>query len=162
MSIIIRQGTADDLPAVLQLIKELAAYENAPNEVTLTLEDMLKDGFGEKPLFELLVAESNGSILGMALYFYSYSTWKGKCIYLEDIVVKEDARRKGIGLQLFEALIKKARDFGAQRLQWQVLDWNQPAISFYKKINANLDPSWINCKLTFDQLASYSSTEPRD
>ncbi|HBZ66676.1 MAG TPA: GNAT family N-acetyltransferase [Bacteroidales bacterium] len=162
MSIIIRQGTADDLPAVLQLIKELAAYENAPNEVTLTLEDMHKDGFGEKPLFELLVAESNGSIQGMALYFYSYSTWKGKCIYLEDIVVKEDARRKGIGLKLFEALIEKAHDFGAQRLQWQVLDWNQPAISFYKKINSNLDPSWINCKLTFDQLVSYTSSESRD
>lgn len=162
MSITIRQGTAEDLPAVLQLIKELATYENAPDEVSLTLEDMYKDGYGGRPLFELIVADSKGIIQGMALYFYSYSTWKGKCIYLEDIVVKENARRQGIGSKLFEALIRKARDFGAQRLQWQVLDWNQPAINFYKKINAELDSTWINCKLTSDQLAAYPDSETRE
>lgn len=162
MSIIIRQGTAEDLPAVLQLIKELAAYEKAPYEVTLTLEDMYNDGFGEKPLFELIVADSEGSIQGMALYFYSYSTWKGRCIYLEDIVVKENARRQGIGSKLFKALISKAKDFGAQRLQWQVLDWNRSAIDFYEKINAELDPTWINCKLTSGQINAFPDSGSGD
>lgn len=150
----IRKGTREDLPAILGLIQELATYENAPQEVTITLSDLEADGFGSKPLYHLLVASDGMVIYGMALYFYSYSTWKGRCIYLEDIVVKELYRRRGIGRQLFEALVDEARKFGAQRLQWQVLDWNEPAINFYKKIEAHLDDSWINCKLNKNQLTT--------
>lgn len=153
--IIIRKGTRNDLPQVLRLIKELAAYEKAPDEVTITLDDLEQDGFGERPLFGFLVAETEGTIAGMALYFFSYSTWKGKCMYLEDIVVSESFRRKGIGTKLFTALIEEARLFGAERLQWQVLDWNEPAQTFYRKINAHLDAAWINCKLTKEQITGF-------
>lgn len=148
----IRKGTRDDLPSVLELIRDLAEYEKAPKEVTITLADLETDGFGAHPLFHLFVASEGLSICGMALYFYSYSTWKGRCIYLEDLVVKEQYRRKGIGRLLFEALAAEARAFGAQRLQWQVLDWNEPALRFYRKMEAHLDGSWINGRLTSDQL----------
>lgn len=150
----IRQGQKGDLPAVLRLIKELAIYEKAPDEVTVTLADLERDGFGDRPLFEFLVALQGGRIVGMALYFFSYSTWKGRCIYLEDIVVEASYRRQGIGWRLFGALVVKAAEFGAQRLQWQVLNWNEPAIRFYKKMNATLDDSWLNCKLTHSQMTS--------
>lgn len=149
----IRKGTREDLPHILRLIKELAAYEKAPDEVTVTLSDLEQDGFGERPLFDFLVADTGTTIAGMALYFFSYSTWKGKCMYLEDIVVSEAFRQQGIGTNLFRALIEEARLFGAERLQWQVLDWNEPAIAFYRKMNAHLDGSWISCKLTKDQMA---------
>jgi len=150
----IRQGQKGDLPAVLGMIKELALYEKAPDEVTVTLADLERDGFGDRPLFEFLVAVDGSRIVGMALYYFSYSTWKGRCLYLEDLVVGESFRRQGIGWQLFEVLIKKAADFGAHRLQWQVLNWNEPAIRFYQKMNAILDDSWVNCKLTSSQMAS--------
>ena len=156
----IRQGQKGDLPAVLELIRELAMYEKAPDEVTVTLAELDRDGFGDRPLFGFIVAVEAGEVLGMALYFYSYSTWKGRCLYLEDIVVKESRRREGIGRDLFRALITKATEFGAQRLQWQVLNWNEPAIGFYRKIDAVLDGSWVNCKLTCEQMEAYLQTEP--
>ena len=152
----IRQGTREDLPQVLDLIKELAEYERAPQEVDNTVERMEEDGFGPNKVFDFIVAEANGQIVGIALYFWSYSTWKGKCMYLEDFVVREEYRRTGLGKQIFEELIKIAKVNDARRLSWQVLDWNEPAINFYKKIGANLDPEWLNGRLTYEQLKAYS------
>ena len=148
----IRVGTQEDLPQVLDLIKELAEYERAPQEVDNTVERMEKDGFGPEKVFDFLVAEENNKIIGLALYYWSYSTWKGKCIYLEDLIVTQNQRRKGIGRLLFDQLIQIAKAKDARRLSWQVLEWNEPAIEFYKSIGAQLDPEWINGKLTYEQL----------
>lgn len=148
----IRTGTKEDLPQVLALIKELAEYEKAPQEVDNTIERMEEDGFGPEKVFDFLVAEENGEIHGLALYYYSYSTWKGKCIYLEDLVVTNPQRRRGTGKLLFNRLIEIAREKDVRRLSWQVLEWNTPAIDFYKSIGAQLDPEWINGRLTYEQL----------
>lgn len=148
----IRTGTKEDLPQVLALIQELAEYEKAPQEVDNTIERMEADGFGPEKVFDFIVAEENDRIIGLALYYWSYSTWKGKCIYLEDLVVTLDHRRRGIGQLLFKELIRIAREKDARRLSWQVLDWNEPAIEFYKSIGAQLDPEWINGRLTYEQL----------
>lgn len=147
----IRKGTETDFPQVIGLIQELANYENAPNEVTNTIEQM-KEDFS---LFELIVAEDKDTIIGIAIFFPYYSTWKGKCIYLEDIVVTEKKRSNGIGKLLFDEVVSFAKEFKAKRLMWQVLDWNKPAINFYKKLNADLDDEWINCKLTEEQISNY-------
>lgn len=155
MTISLRQATRLDLPEILSMIKELAHYEKALPEVTVTLADLERDGFGEKPLFEVILACEENQIMGMAFYFFSYSTWKGRCIYLEDIIVKEEFRGKGIGYKLFEAVILKSKEYSARRMQWQVLDWNEPAINFYKKFESHFDPSWINCKLTYEQIQNY-------
>lgn len=151
----LRRGREADLPRVLALIQELAAYERAPHEVTNTLEMMRHDGFGPAPIFGFFVLESGEELLGLALYYTAYSTWKGRMLFLEDLVVTEAARRGGYGRLLFEAVVAEARRSGAQRLKWQVLDWNEPAISFYKKLGANLDPEWLNGNLTAAQLAAY-------
>lgn len=148
----IRPGTKKDLPQVLDLIKELAEYERAPQEVDNTIERMEQDGFGPEKVFDFLVAEENEKILGLALYYYSYSTWKGKCIYLEDLVVTQSQRRRGVGRLLFRELMEIAKKKEARRLSWQVLEWNMPAINFYKSIGATLDPEWINGRLTYEQL----------
>lgn len=152
MNTMIRFAVENDIPAVHALITELAIYEKAPHEVTNTIEDMLRDGFGPQPVYRCLVAETESKITGMAIYFIKYSTWKGKGIYLDDIVVTESMRRKGIGKLLFDAVVKDAAALGAKQLHWQVLDWNLPAIEFYKKYNAELDSEWINCKLKEHQL----------
>ncbi|MEN9331288.1 MAG: hypothetical protein RLZZ94_378 [Bacteroidota bacterium] len=153
MNTTVRFAKEEDIPFVHALIQELAAYEKAPQEVTNTVEDMLRDGFGAQPVFRCQVAETDGKITGMAIYFVKYSTWKGKGVYLDDIVVTESMRRLGIGKLLFDAVMKDAKAIGAKQLHWQVLDWNSPAIEFYKKYNADLDGEWINCKLTEQQLA---------
>ena len=153
MNTIVRFAKEEDIPFVHALIKELAEFEKAPQEVTNTVDDMLRDGFGPNPVFRCLVAETDGKVTGMAIYFVKYSTWKGKGIYLDDIVVTESMRRMGIGKLLFDAIVKDAKLIGAKQLHWQVLDWNTPAIEFYKKYNADLDGEWINCKLTEQQLA---------
>lgn len=152
MDIKIRKGEKRDLPSVLALIQELAEYEKAPQEVVTTVESMEKDAFGEFPFFRFFVAEVEGKVIGIAVYFFSYSTWKGRAMYLDDLVVTESMRRFGVGSKLFEALVEEARKIGANRLSWQVLEWNQPAIEFYEKIEAHLDDEWINCKLTKDQI----------
>ncbi|MGB0882254.1 MAG: GNAT family N-acetyltransferase [Vicingaceae bacterium] len=147
MNFSIRKATKNDLPEVLTLIKELALYENAPNEVIITLNDLEKDGFGENPIYWIIVAELNGEIVGISFYYIRYSTWKGKCLYLEDLVVKEKYRGNKIGEALFEATLNTAKEIGARLMTWQVLDWNEPAINFYKKFNAEMDPEWINGKI---------------
>jgi GNAT superfamily N-acetyltransferase len=153
----IRKGTIEDLPQVLQLIQELAEYEKAPNEVTNTLEDMQRDGFGERPIFEFFVAEDHEAIVGIALYYTAYSTWKGRTIYLEDLVVTERLRRSGIGKKLFDVVAEEAKRLGAKRFRWQVLEWNEPAIAFYKKIGADLDGEWMNCTMTEQQIQDYKA-----
>jgi GNAT superfamily N-acetyltransferase len=152
MSIIVREGTTSDLPQTLQLIKELAIYEKAPTEVEVTIEEMTNWGFGKDKLFDFFVATENENIIGIALYYYKYSTWKGKCLFLEDIIVTEACRGKGVGKLLFDEVIVVAKHQKVRRMEWQVLEWNEPALNFYKKYNANMDFEWINGKLTFEQL----------
>lgn len=156
MTISVRKGVKSDLSAALGLIKELALYENAPDEVIVTIEDMERDGFGENPVFKFFVAEEDGKIVGISLYYVKYSTWKGKCIFLEDIIVTEKYRKHGIGKKLFDEVVKVSKEQNVQRLEWQVLDWNEPAIRFYEKINSNLNKDWINCKLTKEQIEMYN------
>ncbi len=155
MAITLHFATKEDLPEVMDLIFELATYERAPEEFTITLEELERDGFGDKRIYEIILAKENNVIAGMAFYYYAYSTWKGKCIYLEDIIVKEPLRGKGIGRLLFDAVVLKCKEVNAHRLMWQVLDWNQPAINFYNKYNANLDPTWVNGKLTEQQIKDF-------
>ncbi len=140
------------MPAVLGLIKELATYEKATNEVDVDVKTLETDGFGAEKIFDCVVAELNTEVVGFALYYTKYSTWKGKCLFLEDFIVKESFRGQGIGKLLFEAVIAVAKARKVKRMEWQVLEWNQPAINFYQKYNANLDPEWLNGKLVYEQL----------
>lgn len=153
----IRSGNQDDLEDALALIKELAVFEKAPEAVENTIESMIKDGFGDRPVFEFFVAEVDGKVVGLALYYYNYSTWKGKSLYLEDLIVKEAYRGRGIGKRLFERVILKAKEEDVGRMDWQVLDWNTSAIDFYKKMGASLDDEWINCRLTKAQIQHFKA-----
>lgn len=149
MSIQLRQATKNDIPSIIELIKELALYEKAPHEVTITPEMLERDGFGEHPLFWVILAEENNEVLGMSFYYIRYSTWKGPCLYLEDIIVKEQQRGRGIGKLLMDATIEKAKEMKVALMVWQVLNWNEPAINFYKKYHAEFDGEWVNCKIRF-------------
>jgi len=155
MELSVRKGVKKDLPQVLELIRELAMYEKAPNEVTITLAELEQDGFGAQSVFNFFIAENKNQIIGIALYYIKYSTWKGKCIFLEDIIVTEQFRKQGIGKKLFDEVVKVAKEMKVPRLEWQVLEWNEPAINFYKKLNANFDNEWINCKLLGSQIQKY-------
>ena len=151
-AVTIRQGERKDLSRTLELIKELAVYERAPDEVITTVEQMEVDGFGPKPIFGFFVAEQNGVIIGLSLYYWRYSTWKGKRLYLEDIIVTEKERGQGAGKLLFDRTMKLAVDEGCTGMMWQVLEWNEPAINFYRKYGAKLDDEWTNCSLEREQL----------
>jgi GNAT superfamily N-acetyltransferase len=152
MQITVREGGKKDLPAVLDLIKELADYENAIDEVTITLDDLEKDGFGNHRYYWFLVAENQDEIIGLSFYWIRYSTWKGKFLFLEDFVIKSAYRRNGIGSKLFEETVKKCKELKLNGMFWQVLDWNSQAIDFYKKYNANISADWLNGKLTKKQI----------
>ncbi|MEQ9466297.1 MAG: GNAT family N-acetyltransferase [Ekhidna sp.] len=145
----IRKGEKADLPAVLDLVKELAAYEKALDKVENTVERMEEDGFGSTPVFGFLVAEENDKIIGTSIYYYRYSTWQGKRLYLEDLVVTESNRGEGAGKLLFEETLKIAKEKGCSGMMWQVLDWNEPAINFYKKYETRFDEEWVNCNIDF-------------
>lgn len=150
MEITIRPAIKEDCPALLGLVRELAEYEKAPHEVTVTLEHFTESGFGEKPVWWAFVAEEKGGrILGFALYYIRYSSWKGQRMYLEDILVTEKARGAGIGKLLFDRLIEEGREKKFAGMVWQVLDWNEPAINFYKKYNARIESEWMNCSIDF-------------
>lgn len=148
---IIRKGTKEDIPQTLELIKELAEYENALDMVSNTIERLENDGFGNNKVFDLFVAEKNKKIIGIALTFFRYSTWKGKVLYLEDLIVNGKHRRKGIGKKLFDEVTKFARKKSCVGLSLQVLEWNKIGINFYKKYNMKFDDEWVNCYLEFDE-----------
>ena len=154
-NIVLRRGVETDLPQVLGLIQELAEYEKAPEAVTNTLAAMQRDGFGPQPIFGFFVLEAEARIIGLALYYTAYSTWKGRMLYLEDLVVTEAARRGGLGRLLFDAVVAEARATGAVRMKWQVLDWNEPAIGFYQKLGATIEREWLNGNLDEAQLGRY-------
>ncbi len=155
ISVNIRRAEASDCPRILELVQELADYERAPKEVTVTLAHFTESGFGANPVWWGFVATSSAregepsstEVVAFALYYIRFSTWKGQAMYLEDVLVTEQMRGRGIGRLLFEALIKEAREKGFKRICWQVLDWNEPAIRFYKKYNASFDGEWINCAI---------------
>ena len=149
MDILIRKARRTDCARMMELIKELAVYEKAPDEVTVSLSHFEESGFGANPVWWAFVAEVQGVVIGMALYYVRYSTWKGQRMYLEDILVTEEMRGKKIGGLLFDALILEAKEKGFNGINWQVLEWNEPAINFYKKYNANFDPEWVNCSIVF-------------
>jgi GNAT superfamily N-acetyltransferase len=144
---IIRRAEKKDCPRLLELVNELAVYEKAPQEVTVTLEHFEESGFGSNPVWWAFVAEEDNVVLGFALYYIRYSTWKGQRMYLEDILVTEDARGKGIGQLLMDRLIIEAKEKNFSGITWQVLEWNEPAINFYKKFNASFDPEWVNVSI---------------
>ena len=147
MSITIRRAVAGDCPRLMELIKELAEYEKAPQDVTVTMEHFIDSGFGPNPVWWAFVAEEKGTILGFALYYIRYSTWKGQAMYLEDIIVTAKSRGRGIGHLLFDQLIEEAREKKFNRIIWQVLEWNEPAINFYRKYNADFDGEWLNASI---------------
>ncbi len=152
MNLNLREARKKDCPRLLELIKELALYEKAPEEVTVDLKDFIDAGFGEKPVWKAFVAEVDELIIGFALYYIRYSTWKGSRLYLEDLIVTESMRGKGIGKILFDRLIIEAKELGYSGMVWQVLDWNEPAINFYKKYKASIDAGWLNASLSKEQL----------
>jgi GNAT superfamily N-acetyltransferase len=152
MQINLRVAVKEDCPRLLELVHELALFEKAPEEVTVTLEEFENAGFGNKPVWKTFVAEVDGVIVGFALYYIRYSTWKGCRMYLEDLIVTESWRGKGVGKLLFDRLIIEAREMGLNGMSWQVLDWNEPAIKFYKKYEAALDGAWINGSLSKEQI----------
>lgn len=142
---LIRQATLHDIPAIFQLVQELAEYEKAPEAVITSVKSYEEDF--KNQIFEAIVAEIEGKIVGMALYYMTFSTWKGKMLYLEDFVVKEAYRRDGVGQQLFDAFVQKAKEKECNIIKWQVLDWNEPAIRFYEKNNAIIEKEWWNGKI---------------
>ncbi len=139
---IIRKGNPEDMKAVLGLIQELAVFEKEPDAVLVTVEDLIRDGFGPVPLFYVFVAEVENEIVGIALYYYRYSTWKGKTIHLEDLVVKETMRGTGLGYALYSEIMKQAKKDKVRRIDWNVLDWNTTAIDFYEKSGAKVFDEW--------------------
>ena len=148
-NIVIRRAQQEDCARLLELIKELAVYERAPDEVTVTLAHFTDSGFGAQPVWWAFVAELDGVVQGFALYYIRYSTWKGQRMYLEDILVTEEKRGLGLGRLLFDRLLVECKEKGFQGMVWQVLEWNEPAIHFYKKYDADFDPEWVNCSLKF-------------
>lgn len=155
MNIHIRKAVREDCPRLMELIQELAVFEKAPDEVTVSTEHFADSGFGPNPVWWAFVAETPATagqpaqVHGMALYYIRYSTWKGQRIYLEDLLVSEAMRGQGLGKLLFERVLQEAREGNYSGMVWQVLDWNEPAINFYKKYNATLDGEWINCSISF-------------
>lgn len=152
--ITIRRAEKKDCPRMLELVNELATFERAPEQVTVTLAHFEESGFGPNPVYWAFVAEIEGAVVAFALYYIRYSTWKGQRMYLEDLLVTEKHRGNKIGQLLFDALIAEAREKGFKGIAWQVLDWNVAAINFYKKLNATFDSEWMNCAIEepFDRI----------
>lgn len=151
MSFTIRRAVKEDCPRLLELVRELAEYEKAPQEVTVTQAHFTESGFGLNPVWKAFVAEANGIVEGFALYYIRFSTWKGQRMYLEDLLVTERLRGQGAGKLLMDRLIVEARELGFNGIVWQVLEWNEPAINFYKKYNAAFDAEWVNCAIPVQQ-----------
>ena len=154
-TMIIRKGTPTDMPTVLNLIKELAIFEKEPNAVVINVEDLLRDGFGESPLFHTFVAEVDNEIIGTALYYYRYSTWKGRTIHLEDLIVQEDKRGSGVGFALYSEVIRQGKRDNVRRIEWNVLDWNTPAIEFYEKSGAKILNDWLVAQMDEKAISNF-------
>ena len=150
--IILRDAIREDCKTVHDLIRELAIFENAPNEVELAVDQLEEDAFGDNAIVEIRVAELGGEIIGASLIYEKYSTWKGRSVHLEDLIVRESHRGKGIGTMLFNQIVNIAKERGYGRMEWQVLDWNEPAIEFYKKYNTTFLYDWLDCRLTSDDI----------
>ncbi len=146
-TVIVRKATREDCPRMMELIRELALYEKAPEEVTVTMDHFIESGFGATPVWWAFVAEEDGIVQGFALYYIRYSTWKGQRMYLEDILVTEAARGNGLGALLMDALKTEAKERNLTGIVWQVLEWNEPAFNFYRKFDAKFDPEWVNAVL---------------
>ena len=151
----VRKATKNDMPSVLKLINELAVYEREPDAVEVTVADLERDGFGDQPLFNCFVAEAEDKIVGMALFYNRYSTWKGKTIHLEDLIVNEDYRGKGIGVQLYKKVMQFALDENIKRVEWVVLDWNTPAVNFYKNTGASVFSEWDTVQFDQDSIKKF-------
>ncbi len=151
----IRKANPKDVPEILSLIRELAEFEHGLIEVTVTENDLINDGFGDEKLFDCIVAETENEILGTAIYYNTYSTWNGKCLYLEDLIVKRNVRSEGVGSALMNKVMEIAQQEGAKRMAWQVLDWNVDAQDFYKKIGASLDNEWLNGRFNERQIKEF-------
>ncbi len=153
MTVQIRPATAADVPTILDLIRELADYEREPAAAVATEADLLRDGFGPTPAFQVIIAELDGETVGFALYFFTFSTWRGRrCLYLEDLFVRPESRGHGAGLAMMRALAREAVRLECARFCWQVLDWNKPSIDFYEKLGASVQPQWLSCRLEGDAL----------
>jgi len=152
MELKIRKAVKEDCPRLMELVYELAVYERAPEEVTVELSHFIESGFGSHPVWWAFVAEEEGRIEGFALYYIRYSTWKGQRMYLEDLIVTEKMRGRGLGKLLFDRLIEEAKEKKFTGMVWQVLDWNEPAINFYRKYNARIDGGWMNCAIDLNQF----------
>ena len=155
MNLTIRIAEAKDCPRILELINELALYEKAPEEVTVELDHFIDAGFGKSPVWKAFLAEMDNKIVGFALFYTRYSTWKGCRLYLEDFIVTEEMRGKGIGKVLFEKVIEEAKDKKYKGMVWQVLDWNEPAINFYNKYETHLESGWLNAALSKEQVKAF-------
>lgn len=160
MSYLIRKGDKTDVPGIFKLIKELALFERAPEAVVNTEKMLAEDGFGQNSIYRVFVAEdiATEEIIGIALYYTAYSTWKGRILYLDDLVVTEKWRRYGVGRKLLNEVLKQAHHDRVEQIRWQVLEWNTPAIEFYKTLGVELDPEWINCKMSREQIETYVSS----
>jgi GNAT superfamily N-acetyltransferase len=159
--LILRPGTAGDVPLVLSLIRELATYERAPDAVVASESDLLRDGFGAVPLFRTLIAEVDGVPVGFALFFLAYSTWRGRpTLFLEDLFVRPPARSKGVGRALMRALAAEAVRTGCARFVWQVLDWNMPSIHFYESLGAEVVREWLTCRVDGEALQALAEKTP--
>jgi GNAT superfamily N-acetyltransferase len=154
---IIRKASQNDMPSVLELIQELATFEKEPDAVVVTVDDLIRDGFSENPLFQCIVAEVDNEIIGMALYYYRFSTWKGKTIHLEDLIVKESKRGRGAGFALYKEIIKKGKAENVRRIEWNVLDWNTPAIDFYEKSGAKVLGDWRVVHIDENRIKNFIS-----
>jgi GNAT superfamily N-acetyltransferase len=154
----IRTATSHDAPLIVQLIRELAEYERAPQEAVATPEDIMRDGFSTRPKFRVLIAEWSGQPAGFALFFNNYSTWRGRPgLFLEDLFVRPQFRKKGIGKSLLAHLARIAVDEGCGRFEWQVLDWNTPAIEFYQSLGARVMKGWLTMRVTGAALSKLAS-----
>lgn len=151
----IRKGKPEDMKSVLGLIQELAIFEKEPDAVLITEQDLIRDGFGENPLFHVFVAEVEKEIVGIALYYYRYSTWKGKTIHLEDLIVKEKMRGTGLGSALYSEIMKQGKKDNVRRIEWNVLNWNTPAVNFYKNSGAKVIEEWRVVQMDEEGINSY-------